>query len=231
MQIEIHDTIEELQEAAAGLVAEYLTNGGTDIALAGGNTPKPVHRRLANGGFDWDGVTVWLGDERWVAPDHDDSNTRMARETLVDGVGANLLAPDTTGSDPAISAAHYEIHLRGALRVDDQSRLNPGLVMLGMGDDGHTASLFPETAALDELDRDYVANWVESKQTWRLTATYPTLWAADRVIFMVTGANKATVVREIIEDGVEYPAQRVAAGAGDVVWLFDAAAAELISRR
>ena len=100
--------------------------------------------------------------------------------------------------------------------------------MLGMGDDGHTASLFPETDALEVTDRDYVANWVESKQTWRLTATFPALWAADRIVFMVTGANKAEVVREIIEDEVAYPAQRVAAGADDVLWLFDAAAASRI---
>lgn len=229
MEISIHDTVADLQQKAADLVTDYITAGGTDVALAGGNTPKPIHRHLSEQSLDWSKVTFWLGDERWVAPEHDDSNTKMARDTLIDKVAGCLLAPDTTGSDPEITAAHYEIKLRSTLPVDTQNRLTPGLVMLGMGDDGHTASLFPESAALDVMDRDYVANWVESKKTWRLTATFPALWAAQTVLFMVTGADKADVVRQIIDEGVPYPAQRVAAGAKDVTWLLDSAAAAALS--
>jgi 6-phosphogluconolactonase len=230
MDLAIHQSIAELQRAAADLVTDYLRNGGTNIALAGGNTPKPIHRHLAEEDLNWQGVTLWLGDERWVPPDNEDSNTRMARETLVDAIDGDFLAPETTGTDPEITAAHYEIRLRSALPTNDADRLRPGLVMLGMGDDGHTASLFPGTAALDETDRDYVANWVDDKQTWRLTATFPALWAAEKIIFMVTGANKAEVVREIIEEEAPYPAQRVAAGASNVTWLFDAEAAARLSR-
>ena len=225
MGIQIFETVAGLQEAAAEHVGGYLKDGGSSLALAGGNTPRSVHQSLATMDLDWNGVTLWLGDERWVPPDHEDSNTRMARETLVDAVEGILLAPDTAGSDPSITAAHYEIRLRGELPVDGNNRLSPGLVMLGMGDDGHTASLFPGTTALDEVDRDYVANWVETMHTWRLTATFPALWATDEILFMVTGASKADIVRQIIEDAVEYPAQRVAAGASKVTWMFDAAAA------
>lgn len=230
MELAIHDTVGDLQRAAADIVGGYVRNGGTNVALAGGNTPKPIHRHLADAGLDWREVTLWLGDERWVAPDHEDSNARMARETLVDAVEAELLAPDTTGTDPGIAAAHYEISLRSALPLGDENRIRPGLVMLGMGDDGHTASLFPGSTALDANDRDYVATWVESKQTWRLTATLAALWAAEKIVFMVTGANKSSVVREILEEAVPYPAQQVASGASDVIWLLDAAAgAELAS--
>lgn len=230
MAVEIFDTVEALQEAAAARVENYIREGGTDIALAGGNTPRPVHERLAATDLPWDKLTLWLGDERWVPPDHEDSNIKMVRETLADSVPARFLTPETAGSDPAITAAHYEIALRGALRTDATGRLSPGLVMLGMGDDGHTASLFPGTTALDESDRDYVAVWVPDKATWRLTATFPALHAADAIVFMVTGVGKAQVVREILEDAAAYPAQRVAAGSADVTWLLDAAAASQLRR-
>jgi 6-phosphogluconolactonase len=230
VDVRIFETTDELQRSAADLVADYLRRGGTDLALAGGSTPQPVHRRLAGLGLSWSGVTVWLGDERWVPPDHEDANARMARETLVDDAGAAFVAPDTKGSDtggsdPAIAAAHYEIALRTELPVDDAGRLSPGLVMLGMGADGHTASLFPGTDALERSDRDYVATWVPKLDTWRLTATFPTLWAADRILFLVTGAAKAPIIEAILEGGETYPAGTVAEGAADVTWLLDAAAA------
>ena len=232
----IFDTTDELQHVAADLVADYLRQGGTDLALAGGSTPPPVHRRLAGLGLSWSGVTAWLGDERWVPPDHQDANARMARETLVDEVGVAFVAPDTKGSDtggsdPAIAAAHYEITLRTRLSVDDAGRLAPGLVMLGMGADGHTASLFPGTDALERSDRDYVATWVPQLDTWRLTATLPALWAADRILFLITGAAKAPVIEAIMDDGEAYPAGQVAQGAPDVTWLLDAAAASRLRRR
>lgn len=231
MQVSIFDTADELQDAAADIVAGYLADGGSDVALAGGSTPEPVHRRLAARGLSWAGVTVWLGDERWVPPDHDDANARMARTTLVDEVGARFIAPQTDGSDPTIAAAHYEIRLRSELRTDAAGRLSPGLVMLGMGPDGHTASLFPGTDALERLDRDFVATWVPQLDTWRLTATLPTLWAADRLLFLVTGAGKAQMIASILEDGDPYPARKVAEGAADVTWLLDAAAASQLDVR
>ncbi len=221
----IIDDVEALQAAAADLVADYIRAGGTDLGLAGGSTPRPVHRHLAGLDLPWTQVTLWLGDERWVPPDHEDANTRMARLTIADEVAARFVTPDTTGSDPAIAAAHYEITLRTVLDTSAAGRVTPGLVMLGMGADGHTASLFPGSDALDRMDRDYVATWVAAKETWRLTMTFPALWAADRIVFLVTGADKAETVREIIDDEAPHPAQRVAAGAAAVTWLLDAAAA------
>lgn len=231
MDVRILDDVEALQAAATELVADYVRAGGTDVALAGGSTPIPVHRRLAGLDLPWNQVTLWLGDERWVPPDHEEANSRMVRLTLADDIGARFVPPDTTGSDPAIAAAHYEITLRTELDTDAAGRLAPGLVMLGMGADGHTASLFPGSDALDRMDRDYVATWVESKQTWRLTVTFPALWAADRIVFLVTGADKATMIQEIIDEGTPHPAQRVAAGAGDVTWLLDTAAASHLRTR
>lgn len=225
MDVRIIDDVEALQTTAAGLVADYLRAGGTDVALAGGSTPRPVHRHLAGLALPWNEVTLWLGDERWVPPDHEDANARMARDTLADDVGARFVTPETTGSDPAIAAAHYELTLQTVLDTDAAGRVSPGLVMLGMGADGHTASLFPGTDALERMDRDYVATWVPAKDTWRLTVTLPVLWRADRIIFMVTGSDKAGTVREIIQEAVPHPAQRVATGAPDVTWLLDAAAA------
>lgn len=230
MDVKILDDVEALQAAATELVADYIRAGGTDVALAGGSTPKPIHRRLSGVDLPWNQVTLWLGDERWVPPDHEDANSRMVRVTIADEVGARFVRPDTSGSDPAIAAAHYEITLRTELGTDAAGRLAPGLVMLGMGADGHTASLFPGSDALERMDRDYVATWVESKQTWRLTVTFPALWAADRIAFLVTGADKAATIREIIDEGTPHPAQRVAAGAGDVTWLLDAAAASQLRR-
>jgi 6-phosphogluconolactonase len=105
----------------------------------------------------------------------------------------------------------------------------PGLVLLGMGDDGHTASLFPGTTALEERERTYVANWVESKEAWRLTATFPLLWSARRIFFVVTGETKGDMLRRILEGGEPFPAQRVAAGAEDATWFLDAAAASRLT--
>ena len=127
---------------------------------------------------------LWLGDERWVPPDHPDSNAGMARRAFVDEVGAatggaRLLARRSPPGGRRLCGC-------GSPRPADA-----GLILLGMGDDGHTASLFPGTDALDVTDRSYVANWVAAKDDWRLTATLPLLWSAQRTVFLVTGDAKA----------------------------------------
>ena len=162
---------------------------------------------------------MWLGDERWVPHDHEESNTRMARSTLVDHVLATFLAPDTAFGDPAEAAAHDGDTLETAFPDG-----RPDLVLLGMGDDGHTASLFPGTDALT-ANGNYLATWVEQKATWRLTASMPLLSSARELVFLVSGAGKARVLAEIIDDDRPYPAQQVAAGAGNVHWMVDEAAA------
>ena len=224
MSVHIYPSPETLADAAAEDIARYLGEAARpcSLGLAGGSTPQATYRRLADMKVDWSGVTMWLGDERWVPHDHPDSNTRMAREALADRVVAPLMAPDTAFGDPGEAAASYSSVLSSIFYEG-----RPDLVLLGMGDDGHTASLFPDTAALevDAEDSGYVANWVAEKAIWRLTASMPLLWSARRLVFLIQGEDKAGVLARIIDDGFPYPAQRVAAGADSVRWMVDEAAA------
>ncbi len=239
-EVRILPTKQDAATAAADIIETHIRDRQrSDVALAGGSTPVATYEALAARDIPWERVTFWLGDERWVAADHDDSNTGMARRAL--GPGATrVVAPDAGLGDPTEVAASYAIALNslfagtpspgvgGDADTDAPSR-RPQLVLLGMGDDGHTASLFPDTPALDVMDRDYVANWVEKLSTWRLTATLPLLWAAEHLVFLVSGEGKAAVLAEILESGAPYPSQRVAAGAARVTWLLDEAAAGRLS--
>lgn len=222
MSVHIYPTGAELAAAAADRIAEQVNTAdrAVTLGLAGGSTPAATYRILADADVDWRRVVMWLGDERWVPHDHADSNTRMARNTLVDPVIGRLLAPDTAFGDPEEAASHYESQLS---QVFHNGR--PDIVLLGMGDDGHTASLFPDTEALEAQEGLYLANWVPKLETWRLTASMPLLWSAAELIFLVQGAGKASVLAQIIDEERPYPAQRVAAGAGNVRWMIDEAAA------
>ncbi|MCX5742018.1 MAG: 6-phosphogluconolactonase [Proteobacteria bacterium] len=207
---------DELVAIAAAAIA---ARGTCAIALSGGSTPRKLHAALARRGravVDWDHVELWFGDERAVPPEHPDSNYRMAMETLV-----TPLALDPTrvhrmvaeGAERDAAARAYEASLPA--RFD--------LVFLGMGADGHTASLFPGSAGLAEASRLVVANLV-APETWRMTLTYPALAAARHVRFLVTGADKAGTLAEVLEGPPDrYPSQRVAGV--DVAWFVDAAAA------
>jgi 6-phosphogluconolactonase len=147
----------------------------------------------------------------------------MARRELTDHVAATFLAPDTSLPDAEAAAAAYDRVLVPVLERGGEP--TPDVVLLGMGPDGHTASLFPGTSALEVDEAGYVATWVQAQDTWRLTATAPLLRAARHLIFMVTGESKADMLRRILVDGEQLPAGLVAAGAADVTWLLDAAAA------
>lgn len=228
--ISVHDTPDHVAAAVAAKVAAAAAAAPScTIGLAGGSTPRATYERLASMDVDWTGVTLWLGDERWVAADDPESNAGMVRRTLA-VAAARLVAPDHELGDPHEAAAAYAATLEERFGVTDDAG-RPGLVLLGMGDDGHTASLFPGTAALDERRRSYVANWVERSGMWRLTATFPLLWAAREVCFIVTGAGKAGIVRRIVEGGEPFPAQQVAAEAAAVTWFLDAAAASQLTER
>lgn len=222
MRIEIADSAEDLTRLSADVLAELLSDDPRTFGLAGGSTPRAVYGELRTRDVAWDQVTCWLPDERWVPPEDPDANSLMARRELVDHVPAGFLAPDTTLEDPRIAASAYELLL--AAELDPV----PDVVLLGMGDDGHTASLFPGTEALD-IDRSgYVANWVPALGTWRLTATVPLLSSAKYVVFLIAGASKADVLRRILVDGEPLPTGLVAEEAADVTWLLDReAAAEL----
>mgnify|MGYP001818748719 CR=1 FL=1 len=222
MSVHIDPNPEALSIGAADLSASYVADmeRPLTIGLAGGGTPAATYAELAGRDIDWSAVTMWLGDERWVPHDHPDSNTRMAHQTLVDRVIVRLAAPDTAFGEPEAAATAYS-HVLQDIFFEGR----PDLVLLGIGDDGHTASLFPETEALDADSVAYLANWVDSKEVWRLTASMPMLWSAREVVFLVQGESKAGILAQIIDGGHPYPAQRVAAGAGSVQWLIDEAAA------
>lgn len=223
MQVLVLPTADQLAKYVAGYVAERLERYDTDrvnLGLAGGSTPKVAYQYLSELPVGWERVDVWLADERWVPNDHEEANARMASEHL--DVPATFHFPDYSGSPHDSAASHTEL-LSDVLGEE----MTPHIVLLGMGDDGHTASLFPGTSGLDHDHRGYVANWVDSKDIWRLTATVNLLQAADELIFIVSGANKAAALADILEGdaGDPLPSQVVAEGAENVTWLIDEAAA------
>lgn len=224
MQKVVHPTSEHLAREVADGIAELIgARNGLTLGLAGGSSPQPTYERLRAMHLEWGSVDVWLSDERWVPWDHDRCNGRMASETLLDHVGARFHRPPWGEMIEAEdAAAHYEATLR-SIHPDG----SPDLVLLGMGDDGHTASLFPGTDALDEMSRWFVANEVPSQGETRLTATYPMLWSAKQILFLVTGSDKAKAVRDSFSGST--PAGRVGEGNAEIIWHLDEAAAALLS--
>ena len=201
------------------IVDRLLADPTPTLGLAGGSTPRAAYLLLADRDPGWPRITAWLGDERWVPPDDPASNVRMVRESLASKVPVRFLAPEWSGGEPEDAAMAYEA------AIDEAVGATPALVLCGMGDDGHTASLFPGTAALEVRDRRYVANWVPDKGVWRLTATFPLLWAARTLVFLVTGDAKAGPLHRIIDEEADLPAGVAARGAGEAVWFVDRAAA------
>lgn len=220
----VHHSSDDLAGTVAGEIADLIaTESRLTLGLAGGGSPEATYRKLREMDVDWPKVDVWLSDERWVPWDHERCNGKMASETLLDHVGANFHRPpwgELIEADD--SAAHYEAALR-SIHPDG----SPDLVLLGLGEDGHTASLFPGTEALDETRRWFTANYVPQLDEVRLTATYPLLWRARRVFFLVTGSGKAEAVRDSFAG--KTPAGRIGEGDAEVIWHLDAEAASLLS--
>ncbi len=225
MKLVVHDTAEATAEAAATRVAGVIGSAGdrVTLGLAGGSTPAATYAALRTQPVEWDRVDAWLSDERWVQPDHQRCNGRMAAETLMDHVDARFHRPVWSELvEPNDSAALYESTIRGIL-VDNR----PDLILLGMGDDGHTASLFPDTPALGETNRWFVAQHIPQQQETRITATYPLLWAAELLLVLVVGKSKAEALKESLAGRT--PAGRLGEGDGEVEWYVDVAAASLVS--
>src|SRR5947209_15677169 len=235
--VQVFDDPEQVAREAAGLfvrlsIEAISTRGSFSVALPGGSTPRRMYELLASDDYrtqvSWPGVHVFFGDERTVPPDHADSNYRMANETMLSLVpvpAKNVHRMNGVG-DAAASASEYESELRAFFGDLAWPRLD--LVMLGMGDDGHTASLFPGRAALEEQQACDVANWVEKFQTWRITLTAPAVNAARRVLFLVTGAGKAERLREVLageRDPSRLPSQLIQPRDGTLEWFVDRAAA------
>ena len=231
MKVDAYPDAESLARAAAAHFVEQAGaaiagRGRFTVALSGGATPRAMHRLLASEAFagrvDWARVHVFWGDERCVPPHHPDSNYRMARETLLDHVpipAANIHR--MRGEiDPTEAAAAYEVELRAVFGAGTTPRLD--LILLGMGDDGHTASLFPGAAAVREGERWVVAHYVEKLGAWRLTLTPVVINASAQVTFVVAGAEKAGVLRAVLEGPHQpdvLPAQVVRPAEGRLRWM------------
>ncbi len=229
MDVEIFEGPDELAIGAADLIEATIneSEGRCDIGLAGGSTPQATYARLRDRTVDWDGVDVWLSDERWVPHDSEDSNGLQAERSLLGDIHpASFLRPRYSEHlEPIDAAVYYEARLRSVLGA------RPKLVLLGMGTDGHTASLFPGTKAVEDTsERWYVANHVPQLDVWRLTVTPHLLQLAERIAVIVSGAAKADVLAEAIErpEG-RYPIELLHRAGGSVTVLCDQDAAASLS--
>lgn len=243
VEIRTLTTPQELFEAAAEEVVRAANEavaqcGRFTIALSGGSTPKNLYHLLATNAktaLPWDRMFFFWGDERHVPPADPESNYRMADETLLSQIpvaAANVFRIPAENPDAAAAAEAYEQTLRKffALQPDEFPRFD--LILLGMGPDGHAASLFPGTAALQEESRLVVANWVEKFKTSRITLTLPVLNAARCVAFLVSGTEKAAALHAVLEGnapGEQYPSRLVRPSDGKLIWFIDRAAASELS--
>ena len=196
------------------------TDGARRMSLCGGSTPAPVYEALADSPLDWDNIEITFGDERCVPPDHEDSNFRMASDSLLDKVPlneSNVLRMKGE-LDPDDAAREYEDSLR---ERSGREIYTHDLILLGMGEDGHTASLFPGTAALNDDERWVVANHVPQKNQTRITLTFPIINAARKVLFLVRGEEKRAVVDRVLAGQSDFPASLVDPENGSVTWLLD----------
>jgi 6-phosphogluconolactonase len=249
-EVEIYPDAASLARAVAERFAELASRtiaarGRFLVALAGGSTPRQAYSLLASdelaSRIDWPRVHLFWGDERCVPPDHPDSNYRMVREVLLDRVPL----PDGNVHrirgelPPEHSASEYERELR-AFGSHEPGASGGGdglpkldLVLLGMGEDGHTASLFPGTPAVDERTRLVLAQHVTSVGAWRVTLTPPVINAAGDIAVLVSGSGKAERLRQALAAPTrpqELPVQAVQPSSGRLVWMVDAAAAALLAR-
>jgi 6-phosphogluconolactonase len=237
--VRVFADVEELNYAAADefvRLANEAVNakGSFTVALAGGSTPKKLYALLAShdapyrSQVPWSQIDFFFGDERCVLPDHADSNYRMAHDAMLADVPATRVHRFLTERGTAEEvAAEYETRLRSILGTPAGETPRLDLILLGLGTDGHTASLFPETTALTEHARAVVANRVATLDTVRLTLTFPVLNQAANIIFLVSGAEKSTPLRRVLESDEKQsplPAQLVQPLEGALVWMVDRAA-------
>jgi 6-phosphogluconolactonase len=215
------------------------TRGRARIAISGGSTPKAAFQLLADPAqpwlkrMPWDKLDLYWVDERTVPPDHPDSNYRMTREAMLDRVP---LKPEQIHRmegelEPEVAAARYESLLRNTFRLEGAESPRFDLIALGMGDDGHTASIFPHTEAINEMGRLVTANQVPQKDTWRITLTWPVINHASSVFFLIGGRNKAELVKEVFtgpRDPDRLPSQLIWPAEGILTLILDKDAAALL---
>ena len=247
-----HDAGEVALKAAryfARLADQYVVGSGRfAVALSGGSTPRAMFKLLAEAPLvdtvPWESIYFFWGDERCVPPDHPDSNYRMARETLLSRVpvpAENIFRIPAELPDPERAADEYAATLisfftkqaptSGTAPLAGVPRFD--LIFLGMGPDGHTASLFPGTTALHVTDKIVVANYVEKFKAHRITLTAPTINNARNVTFVVAGADKAEALHEVLEGAYQpelYPSQLIHPQQGSLLWMVDEAAAARLTQ-
>jgi 6-phosphogluconolactonase len=216
----VHDAAEFILRHARAALAE---RDEFRIALSGGNTPRPVYTEFARIARDipWERVRFTFGDERCVPPDDPESNFRMARESLfVPGAVPEKSVARMRGEiDPQIAAQEYEDGLGLLAAQSGEMIYRHDLILLGVGDDGHTASLFPGTAALDEKTRNVMANFVPKFDASRITFTYPLINQARHVCFLANANKNRSLLEEVLEGDQQYPAARVAPANGGLTWI------------
>jgi len=228
---------DEFVKASSEAVAK---SGVFNVALAGGSTPKALYSLLADdpayrAKIAWDKMRVFFGDERHVPPDSSESNFRMASEALF---SKGLLKPEQIARikgeypDTEKAALEYQLVLRAYFQLKDGEYPRFDLVLLGMGDEGHTLSLFPGTKALHAPGRIVVRNWVGKFYTERITITAETANHGNRIMFMITRADKAPALKAVLEGPYEpeqLPAQFIQPKSGNALWLIDRDAAKMLS--
>ncbi|PYJ71742.1 MAG: 6-phosphogluconolactonase [Verrucomicrobia bacterium] len=216
------DAVDFILEQAHKAIGE---RNGFRIALSGGNTPAPVYARLAAIAHDlpWELDYITFGDERCVLPDNQQSNFRMARETLL----APAAVPEKSimrmrgEIDPQIAAREYQDRLDLMATQRGEAIYRHDLILLGLGDDGHTASLFPGTAALEEITRRVAANFVPKLNAWRLTFTFPLINHAGHILFLVGASKSPELIERVLEGDRQLPAARVNPTAGELTWMIE----------
>lgn len=243
-RIRVYHDPDAVAAAAAEEIATRIDDGVAQrgwvtLVLSGGSTPVLLFEQLANPPYryriPWTDVHVFWGDERAVPPEHEDSNFGTADRILLSRIpipSANVHRMLGEGN-PDVAATEYEEEIRAVLGLEPGALPVFDLVLLGVGSDGHTASLFPESVAWEERKRLVTAVWVESLKAHRITLTPPVFREARTVLFMATGASKAPVVARVLESSegdVDLPAARIEPRTGDLLWFLDQQAAQRLTR-
>jgi 6-phosphogluconolactonase len=234
-EFQVFDDLSAIARAAAEEFvvranAAIVLRGRFTVALSGGSTPKALHGELVKCSqqnpklLDWSRVEVFFGDERHVPPDDADSNFRMANETLLSKVPispANVHRMRCENPDASQVAIEYDEDVSKAFQLEARQFPRFDLILLGMGPDGHTASLFPGTKAVHEQGKRVAANWIPKLDTWRVTFTFPTINQAACVLLMIAGEDKAPALREVRGQGSaeEYPVKYVKPVNGELLWM------------
>lgn len=240
-KIKIVDDAEAMSRAAAQALIEHITESfqkhdAYSIALSGGSTPRSLYALLANDTelrkqIPWERVHIFWGDERHVSPDHPDSNYRMANTALLSKVpipatNIHRIRAEDPNADKAATNYEQEIYRFFNIKSGQMPRFN--CVLLGMGSDGHTASLFPGSPALGEKKRLVMSNWVEKFNSFRITLTLPVFNNADLILLLVSGGQKAEIVKAVLandSETIRFPVQYLQPTNGVLTWILDQSAA------